>query len=108
MGNCMISGLIMQILDYGDLSYLLQEEYDRQLVAMSQDAELMSPPIGTRGLVHGKVSLHFAFLHCIDIAATYDVTFLPFSHVWCHIFNPSITLSLLVDVARRTNTFCML
>ncbi|KAL3157358.1 hypothetical protein ABBQ32_011839 [Trebouxia sp. C0010 RCD-2024] len=43
--------------DYGDLSYLLDAEYERQLVALSQDAELRSPPVGTRGLTKGKVYL---------------------------------------------------
>ena len=47
----------LQMKDYGDLSYLLDAEYERQLVALSQDAELRSPPIGTRGLTKGKVSL---------------------------------------------------
>ena len=47
----------IQIKDYGDLSYLLEAEYERQLVALSQDAELRSPPMGTRGLTKGKVSL---------------------------------------------------
>ncbi len=47
----------MQITDYGDLSYLLEAEYEQQLVALSQDAELMSLPIGTRSLSQGKVSL---------------------------------------------------
>ena len=46
----------IQIKDYGDLSYLLEAEYERQLVALSQDAELRSPPLGTRGLTKGKVS----------------------------------------------------
>lgn len=44
-------------MDYGDLSYLLEAEYERQLVGLSQDAELMSLPIGTRSLSQGKVSL---------------------------------------------------
>ena len=44
-------------MDYGDLSYLLEAEYEQQLVALSQDAELMSLPIGTRSLSQGKVSL---------------------------------------------------
>jgi len=39
------------------LSYLLEAEYEQQLVALSQDAELMSLPIGTRSLSQGKVSL---------------------------------------------------
>ena len=47
----------IQMKDYGDLSYLLEAEYERQLVALSQDAELRSPPMGTRGLTKGKVSL---------------------------------------------------
>lgn len=47
----------MQIKDYGDLSYLLEAEYERQLVALSQDAELRNPPMGTRGLTKGKVGL---------------------------------------------------
>ncbi|DBA72905.1 TPA: hypothetical protein ACH3X2_009866 [Trebouxia sp. C0005] len=45
------------IMDYGDLSYLLEAEYEQQLVALSQDAELMSLPIGTRSLSQGKVYL---------------------------------------------------
>ena len=44
-----------QIVDYGDLSYLLEAEYERQLVALSQDAELLSLPLGTRSLAQGKV-----------------------------------------------------
>ncbi len=39
------------------MSYLLEAEYEQQLVALSQDAELMSLPIGTRSLSQGKVSL---------------------------------------------------
>ena len=46
----------LQIVDYGDLSYLLESEYEQQLVALSQDAELLSLPIGTRSLSAGKVS----------------------------------------------------
>ena len=47
----------LQMKDYGDLSYLVEAEYERQLVALSQDAQLRSPPIGTRGLTKGQVSL---------------------------------------------------
>ena len=54
----------VQIKDYGDLSYLLEAEYERQLVALSQDAELMTLPIGTRGLSRGKVSLTTIPLAC--------------------------------------------
>ncbi len=49
--------VVLQITNYGDLSYLLEAEYEQQLVALSQDAELMSLPIGTRSLSQGKVSL---------------------------------------------------
>lgn len=52
----------IQMKDYGDLSYLVEAEYERQLVALSQDAELRSPPMGTRGLTKGKVSLLFESL----------------------------------------------
>ena len=58
--HMLVAGHIMrciQIKDYGDLSYLLEAEYERQLVALSQDAEMRSPPMGTRGLTKGKVSL---------------------------------------------------
>lgn len=50
----------LQMKEYGDLSYLVEAEYERQLVALSQDAELRSPPMGTRGLTKGKVSLVIA------------------------------------------------
>ena len=57
------SVVVMQIKDYGDLSYLVEAEYERQLVGLSQDAELMSLPIGTRGLTKGKVTSQ----HCAHI-----------------------------------------
>ena len=56
--------LVLQVKDYGDLSYLVEAEYERQLVALSQDAELRSLPIGTRGLTQGKVSL-IVLLNCL-------------------------------------------
>lgn len=42
--------------DYGDLSYLTEAKYEQQLVQLSQGAELVSLPIGTRGFIAGKVS----------------------------------------------------
>ena len=42
--------------DYGDLSYLTEDKYEQQLVELSQGAELVSVPIGTRGFTAGKVS----------------------------------------------------
>ena len=47
---------ILQMSDYGDLSYLTEAKYEQQLVDLSQSAELVSVPIGTRGFTAGKVS----------------------------------------------------
>ena len=52
--HCSQSSCVVQIMDYGDLSYLMEEEYERQLVALSQDAQLMSLPVGTRNLAQGQ------------------------------------------------------
>lgn len=63
----------VQMKDYGDLSYLLDTEYERQLVALSQDAELRSLPIGTRGLTKGKVSLAAHVQTSVSLTATMGV-----------------------------------
>ena len=38
----------IQIKDYGDLSYLLEAEYERQLVALSQGRRAEEPTIGNQ------------------------------------------------------------
>lgn len=47
--------LTVQMNDYGDLSYLTDARYEQQLVELSQGAELVTLPIGTRGFTAGKV-----------------------------------------------------
>ena len=51
--------------DYGDLSYLTDARYEQQLVELSQGAELVSLPIGTRGFTAGKVGPHRTFEHVV-------------------------------------------